>query len=86
MFMYDYCLMEKTMITYLAEKKFTLEKIELKTFFNYESKIRNEDYFNVQIDKFKCEILPPLIVYCKNIKEESYSSLNILISTYLKEL
>jgi hypothetical protein len=26
-FMFDYCLMQKTMITYLAEKKFTLEKI-----------------------------------------------------------
>lgn len=32
-FIFDFCQMEKIIITYLAEKKFTLEKIELKTFF-----------------------------------------------------
>lgn len=42
------------MITYLAEKKFTLEKIELKTFFNTYTKIKEEDYFSVVVDRSKC--------------------------------
>jgi hypothetical protein len=78
--------MQKTMITYLAEKKFTLEKIELKSFFNHNTKIRDEDYFNVVVDRSKCEILPSFIVYSKNIKEESYHGLGKLIIAYVKEL
>ncbi len=46
-FVSDFCQMEKIIITYLAEKKFTLEKVELKTFFNSDSKLNFEDYFDV---------------------------------------
>lgn len=84
--MHDYCIMEKTMITYLAEKKFTLEKIELKTFFNTYTKIKEEDFFNVAVDRSKCEFLPSFIVYAKDIKEEAYQNTGKFISAYIKEL
>lgn len=45
--------MEKIIITYLAEKKFTLEKVELKTFFTSDSKLNLNDYFDVEIDPKK---------------------------------
>jgi hypothetical protein len=61
--------MEKTVITYLAEKKFTLEKIELKTFFTSESKLDFSEYFNVEIDPSKLEYYPVFVVYHKNIKD-----------------
>ena len=57
------------MITYLAEKKFTLEKIELKTFFNTYTKIKEDDFFAVPVDRSKCEFLPSFIVYAKDIRE-----------------
>jgi hypothetical protein len=53
-FMHDFCIMQKTMITYLAEKRFTLEKIELKTFFNSDTKIKEDDFFNAAVDRSKC--------------------------------
>jgi hypothetical protein len=49
-FVFDFCQMEKIIITYLAEKKFTLEKVELKTFFTSDSKLQLSDYFDVEID------------------------------------
>ena len=53
-YLYDFCHMQKIMITYLAQKKFTLEKIQLKSFLSAETKIKEEDYFSIEIDKKKC--------------------------------
>ena len=77
--------MEKIVITYLAEKKFTLEKVELKTFFTSDSKLNLSDYFDVEIDPKKLEFYPAFVVYHKNIKEESYSQFGKLLNGVVKE-
>jgi cytidine deaminase len=46
-FIADFCHQQKTIITYLAEKKFTLEKIELKTFFTSETHIQAAEFYDV---------------------------------------
>ena len=84
-FIADFCQMEKIIITYLAEKKFTLEKIELKTFFNSETKLKVEDFFDVEIDPGKLEFYPVFVVYHKNIKEEYYPQLGTLFKAVVKE-
>ena len=62
-FVAEFCDMQKIVITYLAEKKFTLEKIDLKTFFSAETKINIEEYFKVEIDPKKIEFYPVFVVY-----------------------
>lgn len=83
-FVSDFCEMEKIIITYLAEKKFTLEKIELKTFFNSETKLKIEDFFDIEIDPAKLEFYPAFVVYHKNIKEEYYPQLGKLLMAVAK--
>lgn len=61
--------MQKIFITYLAEKKFSLEKIELKTFFNSETKLSEQEYYNVEIDHSKCEFIPVFVKYHEHLKE-----------------
>lgn len=84
-FVSDFCQMEKIIITYLAEKKFTLEKVELKTFFNSDSKLNFEDYFDVQIDPHKLDCYPVFVVYYKHFKEEYYPQLGNLLQSVMKE-
>lgn len=67
-FVFDFCLMQKNINTYLAEKKYTLEQIELKTFFSADSVFDDADYYDVEIDLKKCEIFPAFVLYHKNIK------------------
>ena len=77
--------MQKIIITYLAEKKFTLEKLELKTFFTADTKINIEEYFNVEIDPKKIQFYPVFVVYHDDIKEDYYFQLGKLLTAITKE-
>jgi hypothetical protein len=76
--------MQKNINTYLAEKKYTLEQIELKTFFSADSVFDDADYYDVEIDVKKCEVFPAFVIYYKNIKEECYPSIGKLLNGYVK--
>jgi hypothetical protein len=85
-FMFDFCQMQKNVNTYLAEKKFTLEQIELKTFFSADSTFRDGEYYEVEIDLKRCEVFPAFVVYHKEMREESFPQIGKLMNGYLKSM
>ena len=84
-FVADFCDMVNITVTYFAEKKYSLEQLELKTFFSPDTQINVQEYFDVEIDPKEIEFYPVFVVYYKHIKEDYYYQLGNLLTATVKE-
>ena len=58
----------------------------MKTFLSSETKIKENDYFNVEIDRKKCEYCPSIIIYHKEFKEEYFPYIGKILNVFLREI
>lgn len=85
---YDFCQMQKISITYLAERRFTLEKLVFQTFLEDDPKPSLQDLqplFSSTLVAANFILLPPILMEPHNLKDENLTQIGKMLTNWVRE-